>query len=114
MTVETVFDATGTVYNGDLIVTFKNSVYRISPTGQYSLIISDPQLKNYEGVVIVPNNPARYGQLASAMLFPQTADTTNVASKSNSPSGGSNAGRRIAVVSSDKKVKTKIQQTTLT
>ncbi len=65
MTNEIVFDATGTVYNGDLIVTFTNSVYRVSPNGSYSLIVKDnTKLKNYEGNLVVPNDVARYGSLA--------------------------------------------------
>jgi hypothetical protein len=87
-----------------LIVTFKHAVYRIAPDGTYTLIIQSDTLQNYEGVVIVPNNPSKYGTLAGAMLFPQTGDTTYVADRSNSPSGGSNAGGKIAVVGLNKQV----------
>ena len=104
MPIETVFDATGSVYNGDLLISFSHSIYRINPDGQYSLVLDTPQLQNYEGLIIIPNNPSRYGTLAGTMLIPQTGDTIWVGSKYNSPSGGANAGRSFAVVGLDKSV----------
>ena len=104
MPIETVFDATGSVYNGDLLISFSHSIYRINPDGQYSLVLDTPQLQNYEGLIIIPNNPSRYGTLAGTMLIPQTGDTRWVGSKYNSPSGGESAGRSFAVVGLDKSV----------
>jgi hypothetical protein len=103
MTNEVVFDATGTVYGGDLIVTFTNSIYRVSPDGVATLILKDNSaLKNYEGILVVPNDVATYGGLAGCILLPQTSDTSVVAGYSGPSVSG--AGKTVAVISLDKKV----------
>ena len=103
MTNEIVFDATGTVYGGDLIVTFTNSIYRVAPDGTATLILKDNnKLKNYEGILVVPNNVTRYGNLAGTILLPQTTDTSVVAGYSGPSVSG--AGKTVAVIAQDKSV----------
>ncbi len=110
MTNEVVFDDSGTAYNGDLIVSFNQSVYRVGPLGTYSLIIRDARLKNYEGLLVVPNDTATYGGLAGKnkrtllmikgnILIPQTAQPDLVATQ-NGPSVDS-AGSSIACIAPD-------------
>jgi hypothetical protein len=71
---QTVFDRTGTVFNGDLIVSFSQSAYRVNASGYYSLIIKDSSLANYEGLEVVPTNDARYGPLSGSVLIPQNTN----------------------------------------
>jgi len=99
MTNEMVFDETGTVYGADLLVTFNQSVYRVKPDGSYTLIVRNSQLKNYEGLVVVPNDSAKYGGLAGSILIPQTQNPGIVATQQG-PSV-SNAGGSIAQIKQD-------------
>jgi hypothetical protein len=103
ITLETVFDDTGSVYNGDLIITFKKSVYRINPKGNYSLIVASDLLDNYEGLVVVPNNP-RYGAMAGTILAPQTGNKYYIV-QGVTPSLATGAGRSIAIIYSNGTVK---------
>jgi hypothetical protein len=98
MTCELQFDETGTVLNGDLVVTNLNAVYRVKPDGTYTQIVKSNQLGNYEGIVVVPNNQTRYGGLAGFIYLPQTGDTSIVATQVG-PSPPASAGRKIAQIS---------------
>jgi len=73
---QTVFDRTGTVYDGDLIVSFTTSVYKVQSSGTYQAIVKNSNLKNYEGLDIVPLDP-KYGDLSGAILIPQNPNTDN-------------------------------------
>lgn len=74
---QTVFDRTGTVYGGDLIVSFTYSVYRVQSSGTYQRIVYSDTFRNYEGLEIVPNDPVRYGPLAGNILIPQNPQTSS-------------------------------------
>jgi hypothetical protein len=103
MILESIFDDTGTVYNGDLIVTFKHAVYRVNPLGNYSVILeSQTAIQNYEGLAVIPNLP-RYGKLAGCILIPQTEDPTPI-DPVNTISGSSRSGISIAAIGLDKSV----------
>ena len=70
------FDRTGTVYNGDLIATVGNNVYRIDVNGNYTQIAKGVIV--YEGLEVVPNVPERYGDLAGKIILPQRSPYTQV------------------------------------
>jgi hypothetical protein len=97
---ECVFDRTGTVFNGDLICTFQNSVYRISSDASYSLIATDLNL--YEGIDVVPRNESRYGVLSATVLLPcNSPPPSSTGSGSGAgPAPGSNGGPPQTLVAS--------------
>lgn len=61
-------DRTG-VWNGDLIATTtRGQVWRIDGTGTATLVATVPGTVDLESVITIPNDPARYGNLAGKIL----------------------------------------------
>lgn len=71
------FDHTGVVYNGDLLVASRHTIYHVYSNGTYDIIINNPSLlDNYEGIDVVPINDTHYGPLSGTIIVPQNPNAT--------------------------------------
>lgn len=70
------FDNTGLFNNDLLVTTTAGKVWRVKASGLTVPLATLPGGGSYEGLVVVPNNPTRYGPLAGKMVIGDENGTT--------------------------------------